>query len=417
MATLFRIGGAEPSTLTFKVRTVQINQNSSNMQQEILTIGDPNSSLALAECSSLVPSSTQVGLVTKEAGGFLSSVGGVVTIAGNSTVFQGGSPWGVSFPAGNISSVAQTGNSSGLTVRPVWSSSNTDQPVRAVLSSTTADNPVSATQVGTWTVVPSFGTMQSSVVASAQSSALLVRIVGGVSSAVDNPVRAVLSSTTADNPVSATQVGTWTVVPSFGTLQSSAVASAQSSALLVRLVGGPSSAVDVQIRPVFSSTNTDNPVRAVLSSTTADNPVSATQVGTWTMTIGAQLQSTAAPSSGSSGLIVRQVIDLPLTFVSTNAFASTLAAINSTVTGARCKVFSYSVTSTCQTPTKISFYGGSSLKWALILGSLSSAVTGANLAVSPPAFLFGCAAGSSMTLRTPSSVAGFKVAVGYFMGA
>ena len=68
--------------------------------------------------------------------------------------------------------------------------------------------------------------------------------------------------------------------------------------------------------------------------------------------------------------------------------------INSTVTGASCKVFAYTITSTAQSPTKISFYGGSSLKWPIVLAAISSAVTGANLSVSPPAYLFKCAQGS-----------------------
>src|SRR4026209_607805 len=96
MATFGSIQGAEPSTVTFEVRTAKITQNSTVMHQEIVSLGDPDPSNAVAAVIAAVPASTAWGLVTREAGGFLSSVGGVVVISGNSTVFPGaGSTWAV----------------------------------------------------------------------------------------------------------------------------------------------------------------------------------------------------------------------------------------------------------------------------------------------------------------------------------
>ncbi len=185
--------------------------------------------------------------------------------------------------------------------------------------------------------------------------------------------------------------GTMQVTPAAGSTWNARVL--QSSAADLQMTATPAAGSTWNVRPLQSSA--------------ADLQVTAT--------IGTNLQSTVAPSSGSSGLVVRQVIDSLLTLASTNAFASTLLVINSTATGQKCKVFAYSITSTDATSRKIAFYRGSSMIWPVVLQAISSAISGANLAVSPPAYLFTSAAASSVTLRTPSSFAGCKVAVSYFM--
>src|SRR6185295_10074504 len=96
MATFGSIQGAEPSTVTFELRTVKINQISTLMHQEIMSLGDPDTSNAIAAVLNAVPASTAWGLVTREAGGTLSSLGGIVVIQGNSTVAPlAGSTWNV----------------------------------------------------------------------------------------------------------------------------------------------------------------------------------------------------------------------------------------------------------------------------------------------------------------------------------
>jgi hypothetical protein len=222
------INGEESATVTFKVRTVTVDMNSTSVHQEVMTIGDPESTLGLVRVRAATPNSTDFGMVVRTAGS--------VVIEGNSTVVQGTSPWVVTgnstivaFGAGLISSGVLAGNSSALNVRSVWSSTHADQPVQA-------------TQSGTWNV----GT---------------VTAVTGIT----NPV-------TIQGNSSVVQSGAWNV--SLIGPQSSAAPAGNSSAIVVRIAGGPSSAADLLMRPVFSSTNTDNPVRAVLSSTAADNPVS-----------------------------------------------------------------------------------------------------------------------------------------------
>ncbi len=125
--------------------------------------------------------------------------------------------------------------------------------------------------------------------------------------------------------------------------------------------------------------------------------------------------STAAPSSGASALAVRPVIDTILTTMSTNAFASTVLTLQSSGAGLRSYCVAYSITSTNQTPNKLSFMSGATPIWPLVLGALSSAVTGANLAVSAPAYLFRTNQADAFALQTNGSTGlGYKVGISYF---
>jgi hypothetical protein len=227
------------------------------------------------------------------------------------------------FGSGLLSSAAAPANSSALNVRVVGhGSSAVDFPVRAVLSSTSADNPVSAAQSGTWNVQIATN-LQSSAVANSNSSALNVRVVGHGSSAVDFPVRAVLSSTSTDNPVNAAQAGTWNVQIATN-LQSSAVANANSSALNVRIVGGVSSAVDFPVRAVLSSTKADNLISVYQSSAAEFNasvqPIAGstfrTQPGStlWASSAGFHFDSSGAlqitgAAAGSTDVSITQLRD------------------------------------------------------------------------------------------------------------
>lgn len=295
------IGGAEPSTITFKVDTVTLTLNSTAVHREVLVIGDPQTSNAIATVLAVTPTSTEYGQVVRIA----------------------------------------SGPSSGadLLMRPVFSSTSADNPVRAVLSSTSADNPVTATL-------------------------------------------------------------------SLGTLQSSVAPAGGSSGLIVRIAGGPSSAVDLVMRPVFSSTNTDNPVRAVLSSTAADNQV--------TITPGVPFYSASAPSSAALGLHVRQVLNNLQSVASSNAFTSSSFSVASSQAALKTKVYAYSITTTNVSAQGVKFYNGVTMLWPVVLQAVSSAISGANLAVSPPSYLFANSTGAALTLNLASSLAGFKVGVAFF---
>src|SRR3990167_4301746 len=90
--TFSNIGLAEPSTITNRVAAVTIPRGSTNEQQEILCLGDVQSSLGIAVVTDTTPASTAFGLVVREAVPqsttvAVSSLGGVVSIAQNSTTF------------------------------------------------------------------------------------------------------------------------------------------------------------------------------------------------------------------------------------------------------------------------------------------------------------------------------------------
>ena len=93
MATIGDIGLAEPtasaagSTITARLAAVQITRNSTVQSQEILCIGDPDSttSSAIAKVSNAVIPSTGWGLGVRVIGGASSGVDFPVRVIGNST--------------------------------------------------------------------------------------------------------------------------------------------------------------------------------------------------------------------------------------------------------------------------------------------------------------------------------------------
>lgn len=176
-----------------------------------------------------------------------------------------------------------------------------------------------------------------------------------------------------------------------------------------------SSAADLQVTCTPLAGSTWN-VR-VLQSSAADLQATVTQAGTWTVNVGTHIQSSAAPSSNSSGVVVRQVIDNLLTTASTNAFgASTTLSIQSSGASLRSYVTAYSITSTVQAVTKVAFYSSGVMLAPVVMAALSSAFAGVNLAVSPPGYLFRTiGAADALSLNTGNAaIAGFKVWVSYF---
>lgn len=296
MAVFSNIAGQEPSTVTFRVATVQIARGSTNEQQELLTLADPESSIGLARIVAAAPDSTHYGVVVRQVGYTapsttvqVSSLGGVVSV----------------LPA------------AGASVR-VEQSSAADLQAQVAQASTVWA--VQAAQAGTWTV------------------------------------RANVSSTAADNPVSAAQASTvWAVqLSNYSTIVS--VAALPSGIL-----------------------------------------------------------STAAPSSNSSGVIVRQVVDVLTTFASTAACASTTIAVQSSAANLRSYVTAFTVLSTIASATEFGFYSSNTLLWPLLLQAVSSGVTGANLAVAAPGYLFRTDASVELSFRSPAStVAGVRLGVSYF---
>ncbi len=84
MPTFNSISGAEPSTTSFRVATVTMTRNSTLAHQEILSIGDPDTTNALAAVLNTTPGSTAWALAVREVAPSttvqVSSVGGAVVV-------------------------------------------------------------------------------------------------------------------------------------------------------------------------------------------------------------------------------------------------------------------------------------------------------------------------------------------------
>lgn len=368
--TFNNIAVEESSTITAKVATVVIARGSTNEMQEILVIGDPQSSLGLARVVAAAPASTEFGLIVRIAGG--------------------------------PSSVA-------------------DLAVRAVLSSTIADNQVTVTPAAgsTWAVRP------------LQSSAADLQMTATPAAGSTWNVRP-LQSSAADLQMTATPLAgsTWNVRPIQSSQADLRITAYQSTAADFLATVSPAAGSTWSVRPLQSSAaDLQATVTPAAGSTWSVRPLQSSQADLRitayqstatdflvTATLGTNLQSTAAPSSNSSGLVVRQVIDVLLTTASSNAFTSSGLVIQSSGAGLRSYVTAYSITTTNAGPTKVAFWdsSGATLLAPIVLGALSSGISGVNLAVGAPAYLFRGASAANMTLQIPSSQAGWKVWVSYF---
>src|SRR6185295_8046325 len=281
MATFGSIQGAEPSTVTFELRTVKINQNSTLMHQEIMSLGDPDTSNAIAAVLNAVPASTAWGLVTREAGGTLSSLGGIVVIQGNSTVAPlAGSTWNV---------------------RPVQSSAADLQ-----MTATQGTNPW--TIAGNSTVFPGAGSTWN--VRPIQSSA-------GDLQATVTPVAGSTWRTQPGSTLWASSAGfhfdssgAMLVVGSF-----SAQFSSTKADNLVTVYQSSAAELNASVQPIAGSTWRTQPGSTLWASSAGfhfDSSGALQTNGQLSGTVGLDfntMQSSVAPSSGSSGLIVRQVVD------------------------------------------------------------------------------------------------------------
>lgn len=125
------------------------------------------------------------------------------------------------------------------------------------------------------------------------------------------------------------------------------------------------------------------------------------------------------PSTGAQGFAVRQVLnDLQSTGYSTIGNNSTSSTVVSSAAGLRHKVYAYSITSTVQAVNTLSF--ASSLAnpiWTMQMQSISSGISGANLAVSPPAWLFATEAASPLVFKVTGTTGTYHLSFSYFTEA
>jgi len=131
--------------------------------------------------------------------------------------------------------------------------------------------------------------------------------------------------------------------------------------------------------------------------------------------------STTAPAAGALGLHVRQVMPSPqstsiLVNMQTAGGSTTLV---SSQAGLKHKVFAYAVTSTVVGVSSCAFISSltaTAERWGLLLGTGSSGISGANLAIGPPGSLFETDASVPLGF-TASSTGLYKVSFSWFSEA
>jgi hypothetical protein len=167
--------------------------------------------------------------------------------------------------------------------------------------------------------------------------------------------------------------------------------------IAVSSIAGPvtvrSSAANALVT-VYQSTAADLKVTVDGYSTTVNVSSGVVRAQTYTSSGGAVEGSTGTPAAGVLGVHVRQVYPTmnSTTIVVTSTHSTAIYPLISSVAGLRHKVYAYFVSSTHTVPSTLIFCSSASASgfdhWHVGFGSGSSGMTGANLAVAPPGFIF-----------------------------
>lgn len=483
------IGGAEPSTITFKLGTITHGRGSTTEHQEIVVLGGADSSLAVAVVTDSTPASTAWGLAVREVahstGPFqVSSIAGKVLVDQNSTVWQAQ----VSSLAGlvtvqvigPISSAAPAAGDSGVVVRQVGYSTTVQvSSVGGVVavapssSGATGFYPVRLSDGSTFitdstqralrvTSVDAGGSTQVSVstgnvaariitdsgvsVMDSTNTAVRVNVVAG--SAAGSTEVTVRQSSAADLNVTVAgystvmSVSTGSVrvhqssaadlnvtVAGYSTVVSVSTGSVrvhQSTQADLRVtvyqstasdlnvaVSGYSTIVSVSTGSVRVHQSTQADLRTTVYQSTATDLVTAAR--TYTSSGGAVEGSTASPAFGVLGLHVRQVLpnraSTSILVRIDNAGGST--TLLSSAAGLKWRCYAYSVMSTVVAISSCAFASSNKERWGLLLGTGSSGITGANLAINMPGSLFETDAAEALNF-TASSTGLYRVSISYW---
>jgi hypothetical protein len=132
---------------------------------------------------------------------------------------------------------------------------------------------------------------------------------------------------------------------------------------------------------------------------------------------GAVEGSTVTPANNVIGLHVRQVMPTRASVVSTvtSSNSTSFYEIVSSAAGLTQCVYGYSITSTAASPLAVEILQSTvTVVWALDIGSGSSGVTGANLAITPPGYLFTSSLAGSLNMRLGSTGVQVRISVAKF---
>lgn len=415
MATIGDVGLQEPSTITKRLAAVEITRNSTVQSQEVMVLGSPNSTttLALAEVTGAAPASTTMGLVTRPIGPITvaqSTAGDLnVTVANLSTTMT------VRQSSAGDLNVTVAGYSTTVNV------SSVSGVVRIAPPSTASAGEFLAVRLSdgsTWVAGGTDYTHNSTLTASTVAGPVaILRASAAVPTAVGSDDRFVVQWGTlhgAANMAMVTSSGASAMDSTEGALKVNVVAGAAAGSTLVTI--RQSSFADLNALSRIADRDASTNVAAVLNaapvSTTyglvtrdlSTGPFAISSIaGVVTVSTGPALArlvnssgdhatlSTGSPAVGQHALAVRQGMPALLStrVVITSSNSTALYSLISSAAGLRHKAFAYSLTSTETTPSTLVFFSSASLdRWAIGFGSGSSGVTGANLSVSPPAWLF-----------------------------
>ena len=399
MPSFSNIDGEESATVTFTVSAVSLTRNSSAELQEILCIGDPDvaSSLGVARVTNAAPASTNAGLNVRVLSGPSSVADFSVRAVLPSTYGDHGLRV-LQSTAGDlnvtVAGYSTTVNVSSLAGPVIVRSSAADQLITGYQSTYTDFNVLSrladrdaSTQVANITNTTPASTAYGLVVRDAGGSTIMTVSTGSVR---------VHQSTAADLNVTVAGYSTTVNVSSLA------------GPVIVR-----SSAADA-IVTVKNST-----IAELLASVQQNSTVWQVQAKIQDSSAVGFIGTTTRPTTGAQGLIVRPVLnDLLSTCFSTIGNGSTSATVVSSAASVRHKVYAYSITSTAQAVNTLSF--ASSLAnplWHIQMQAQSSAISGANLAVSPPAWLFATEAASPLVFKVSGTTGSYHLSFSYFSEA
>jgi sulfur carrier protein ThiS len=296
------------------------------------------------------------------------------------------------------------------------------------------------------------------VLASAPASTnagLGVRIISGPSSVADFSVRAVLPSTAADNVVNVSSLAGKVLVDQNSTVWPVQIPTTQSIQVKNSTIGDL--LASVQQNSTVWAVQADGRVRAqnstigdLLASVQQNSTVWAVQIPTSqsvqvkNSTIGdllasvqqnstvwqvqAKIQDSSGvgfigtitrPTTGVQGMAVRVVLnDLQSTAFSTMGNNSTSSTIVSSAASVRHKVYAYSITSTAQAVNTLTFASSlANMLWTVQMQAFSSGISGANLAVTPPAWLFATESASPLVFKVTGTTGTYHLSFSYFSEA
>lgn len=353
MPTFSNIGIDEPGTIDKRAASVSLDRGGVVEEREIVVLGDPDSTNAIAAVLNTTPGSTAWALAVREVAQTttvqVSSVGGAVTVRSSAAdAFVTVSPNSTAAPASN---------DTGVVVRQVgYVAPSTTQQVSSVAG---------RVEVGEY----------SSAAPAATSTGLVVRQVG---------YSTTINVSSLAGLVAVSSIAGRTLVD-----QNSTVWPVQVSSVAGRILADQNSTVWFTQAVMRDGSGT------------------------------ALVASTSPASSGSQGLHVRQILPgLQSTAFSTIGNNSTSSTIVSSVAGVRHCVYAYSITSTVQAVNTLTFASSlANLIWTVQLQSISSGISGANLAVSPPGWLFATDVANPLVFKVTGTTGTYHLSFSYFTRA